>query len=193
MLPLYSTWASFSFTKIVSHHLLQPSRLCLPISLASPLGRVFENQAKSSLSWNASTTHSTYWQGNQKSSRSRQSGIVTWLYADCPIHEKTTPSLWQDTHTHAWAAWENWPTNLKLLWGKFRRHWHCCADFHDTHQQHFLQNRPDTSELAMRFGLHSGPVTAGVLRGEKSRFQLFGDTVNTGTYKLTSSSAHLSF
>jgi len=35
---------------------------------------------------------------------------------------------------------------------------------------------PETSELSMRFGLHSGPVTAGVLRGEKSRFQLFGDT-----------------
>jgi len=31
----------------------------------------------------------------------------------------------------------------------------------------------------MRFGLHSGPVTAGVLRGEKARFQLFGDTMNT--------------
>ena len=33
----------------------------------------------------------------------------------------------------------------------------------------------------MRFGIHSGPVTAGVLRGDKQRFQLFGDTVNTGT------------
>jgi len=39
---------------------------------------------------------------------------------------------------------------------------------------------PGTDELAMRIGLHSGPVTAGVLRGQKSRFQLFGDTVNTG-------------
>jgi len=38
---------------------------------------------------------------------------------------------------------------------------------------------PDTGDLAMRVGLHSGPVTAGVLRGERSRFQLFGDTVNT--------------
>lgn len=38
---------------------------------------------------------------------------------------------------------------------------------------------PDTGELSMRFGLHSGPVTAGVLRGERARFQLFGDTVNT--------------
>lgn len=38
---------------------------------------------------------------------------------------------------------------------------------------------PGTSDLCMRVGLHSGPVTAGVLRGEKSRFQLFGDSVNT--------------
>lgn len=38
---------------------------------------------------------------------------------------------------------------------------------------------PDTSDLAMRFGMHSGPVTAGVLRGDQARFQLFGDTVTT--------------
>ena len=38
---------------------------------------------------------------------------------------------------------------------------------------------PDTSDLGMRFGIHSGPVTAGVLRGERARFQLFGDTMNT--------------
>ena len=35
---------------------------------------------------------------------------------------------------------------------------------------------PGTKELALRTGLHSGPTTAGVLRGEKARLQLFGDT-----------------
>lgn len=36
----------------------------------------------------------------------------------------------------------------------------------------------DTNSLRMRGGLHSGANTAGVLRGMKGRFQLFGDTVN---------------
>lgn len=43
---------------------------------------------------------------------------------------------------------------------------------------------PDCCDLRMRFGLHSGPVTAGVLKGDRARFQLFGDTVNTGKIQI---------
>ena len=39
----------------------------------------------------------------------------------------------------------------------------------------------DTRDLSLRVGIHSGGITGGVLRGDKSRFQLFGDTMNTGT------------
>ena len=30
----------------------------------------------------------------------------------------------------------------------------------------------ETAQLKLRVGLHSGPVTAGVLRGERARFQV---------------------
>mmetsp|Transcript_22587 Transcript_22587/g.45482 ORF Transcript_22587/g.45482 Transcript_22587/m.45482 type:complete len:866 (+) Transcript_22587:145-2742(+) len=39
----------------------------------------------------------------------------------------------------------------------------------------------DTLKLDMRFGIHSGAITAGILRGTKSRFELFGDTINTAS------------
>jgi Adenylate and Guanylate cyclase catalytic domain len=38
-----------------------------------------------------------------------------------------------------------------------------------------------TLSLALRVGLNSGSTTSGVLRGERARFQLFGDTVNTAS------------
>jgi class 3 adenylate cyclase len=41
---------------------------------------------------------------------------------------------------------------------------------------------PNTADLAFRTGLHSGPVTGGVLRGKNARFQLFGDTMNTASH-----------
>jgi len=46
---------------------------------------------------------------------------------------------------------------------------------------------PGTESISMRFGLNSGPTTAGVLRGERNRFQLFGDTTNTAARMESSS------
>ncbi|CAB9500856.1 Receptor-type guanylate cyclase gcy [Seminavis robusta] len=40
---------------------------------------------------------------------------------------------------------------------------------------------PDTSILALRAGMSSGPITGGILRGDKGRFQLFGDNINVAS------------
>ena len=56
---------------------------------------------------------------------------------------------------------------------------HCRMSFSEITRELEFTLGPETGDLRMRFGLHSGPTTAGVLRGQKSRFQLFGDTVNT--------------
>ena len=44
-----------------------------------------------------------------------------------------------------------------------------------------VQFGPDTSELSIRMGMHSGPVTGGFMKGKQSRFQLFGDTMTTAS------------
>ena len=63
----------------------------------------------------------------------------------------------------------------------------CLDKFNELVKDLEVKLGPDTGDLALRTGLHSGPVTAGVLRGDKSRFQLFGETVNTAA-KIESSS-----
>ena len=51
----------------------------------------------------------------------------------------------------------------------------CCARMSVVLRELEVELGPDTGSLGIRIGLNSGPVTAGVLRGERARFQLFGD------------------
>jgi len=53
----------------------------------------------------------------------------------------------------------------------------CIKKMKEKTQELELVLGPGTADLDLRIGFHSGPTIAGVLRGEKARFQLFGDTV----------------
>jgi class 3 adenylate cyclase len=64
-----------------------------------------------------------------------------------------------------------------VVMARFARH--CMVQLNEVVHDLEYTLGPGTAELALRIGIHSGPVIAGVLRGEKSRFQLFGDTMNT--------------
>eukprot|EP00978_Attheya_sp_CCMP212_P041281 scaffold234656_cov53-Attheya_sp.AAC.3 len=57
----------------------------------------------------------------------------------------------------------------------------CLLDFKQLTTELEQTLGPGTAALGLRIGMHSGPVTGGVLRGDKSRFQLFGDTMNTAS------------
>lgn len=60
-----------------------------------------------------------------------------------------------------------------LVMARFARD--CINEHIDKTKQLEKSLGPETGELRLRVGLHSGPITAGVLRSERSRFQLFGD------------------
>lgn len=47
-----------------------------------------------------------------------------------------------------------------------------------------LDGELNTGNLQIRIGIHSGPCTAGVLRGQKARFQIFGKSKWFGFYLL---------
>ncbi len=59
--------------------------------------------------------------------------------------------------------------------------WDCLIRIGEITKELEVTLGPDTNDLSMRFGLHSGSITAGVLKGDRARFQLFGDTVNTAS------------
>jgi hypothetical protein len=54
--------------------------------------------------------------------------------------------------------------------------WDCMNKMNSVSSEAEIIFGPDTSNLSLRIGIHSGPVTGGFLKG---RFQLFGDTINT--------------
>ncbi|CAB9522680.1 cAMP-specific 3',5'-cyclic phosphodiesterase, isoform [Seminavis robusta] len=63
----------------------------------------------------------------------------------------------------------------------------CRRAFKETTKALEVTLGPDTSDLSLKVGIHSGPVTA--IRGGRSRFQIMGDTVSTAASTCNSSKA----
>ena len=72
-------------------------------------------------------------------------------------------------------------TDHAIVMASFARR--CLENMLDLLESRELENElgMGTNDLGMRFGIHSGSVIGGVLRGAKSRYQLFGDTINTAS------------
>ena len=62
-----------------------------------------------------------------------------------------------------------------IMMARFSRD--CVMNMYRLREELELTLGPGTAELDLRVGIHSGPCLAGVIRGERSRFQLFGDTM----------------
>lgn len=88
------------------------------------------------------------------------------------------------SHKRTMPAVSRTPLNgkpyLTLLSDMARLAWECKDKLEVLVKGLEVELGPDTADLEMRFGLHvriswqSGPVTAGILKGDRARFQLFG-------------------
>jgi len=61
--------------------------------------------------------------------------------------------------------------------------WECQAAMREITKKLADTLGKDTLDLDLRTGLHSGPVTAGVLRGDRARFQVSKKSNQPETYK----------
>jgi hypothetical protein len=118
-------------------------------------------------------------------SRWKPLAIATSPSLVCRRHARPTRWPWFDLRPIAAINFKSFPWNWKRPWDLYVLSG--VPNFCRLARAHrliflvvgYLQG---TADLALRIGLNSGPTTAGVLRGEKSRFQLFGD-VRTGTVR----------